>query len=162
MFSSFHKSINFFFWKSIHAALIQVYCFIHSISKYAVSTQPLAGDRGSCKNPYDFIFPLKLLTIDKENNRLLLARDKYGWLLRSVSVPLSLAEQKAVSAQQKMSWYQLLNFRGLLLIRPLPWPESFHCCTTTEMCPDCWPYTHTVFSARAVAVHGAHRHSCLA
>lgn len=68
---------------------------------------------------------------------LLLVRDKYGWLLRLISFPLSLAEQKAGSAQQKRSWYQPLGSRGLLFwIRPLPWPESFHCCITTQMCPD--------------------------
>lgn len=74
---------------------------------------------------------------------LLLVRDKYGWLLRLISFPLSLAEQKAGSAQQKRSWYQPLGSRGLLFrIRPLPWPESFHCCITTQMCPDHSPYKY--------------------
>lgn len=121
--------------------LIEIYYFIHSIKKHVLSTPPQARHHGSCKHPYDFVFSLKLLHNQTRTVNLLLARDKYGWLLRLVSFPLSLAEQKTGSAQWKISGYQALGSRGLLfLIRPLPWPESFHCYAITQRCPDHWPY----------------------
>lgn len=69
------KHIVIFFKHSIHAALIEVCYFIHSINKHALSTQSQAGDHGSCKNPYDFVFPLKLLTIRQREQQTYCQRE---------------------------------------------------------------------------------------